>query len=120
MHFEIYNPVTKSWKYVGPIDAELAPRTSDPSEIKPIAIIGSCLEKYATEVRGLQKTELREVEEPQPGPSTGSASEKKGLSPSEWGERLGVLTRSLDEGEPIVLHCFENIPSDFSDMEETE
>lgn len=61
------------------------------------------------------------VEEPQPGPSTtGSASEKKGLSPSEWGERLGILTRSLDEGEPIVLHCFENIPSDFSDMEETE
>lgn len=60
------------------------------------------------------------VEEPQPGPSTGSASEKKGLSPSEWGERLGVITRSLDEGEPIVLHCFESIPSDFSDMEETE
>ena len=39
LHFEIYNPVTKSWKYVGPIDAELAPRTSDPSEIKPIECI---------------------------------------------------------------------------------
>lgn len=78
-----------------------------------------------SQIRHRHRQERREaveepVEEPQPGPSTGSASEKKGLSPSEWGERLGVLTRSLDEGEPIVLHCFENIPSDFSDMEETE
>lgn len=79
-----------------------------------------------SQIRHRQWQERREaveepVEEPQPGPSTtGAASEKKGLSPSEWGERLGVLARSLDEGEPIVLHCFENIPSDFSDMEETE
>nr|WCR62135.1 MAG: NS1 [Parvovirinae sp.] len=41
-----------------------------------------------------------------------SESESTGLTPSDWGEMLGIITRSLED-EPIVLHCFENI----SDLE---
>lgn len=39
LHFEIYNPKTKEWKYVGPIDAELAPPTASPDKMKPIECI---------------------------------------------------------------------------------
>ena len=39
IHFEIYHPDSKTWKYVGPIEAEQAPRTIKPSEMKPIDCI---------------------------------------------------------------------------------
>ena len=39
IHFEIYHPDSKMWKYVGPIEAEQAPRTIKPSEMKPIDCI---------------------------------------------------------------------------------
>ena len=42
-------------------------------------------------------------------------SESTGLTPSEWGEMLGVVCKSLEE-EPLVLHCFEDIAS----LSETE
>jgi alpha-L-rhamnosidase len=38
-HVEIYNLKTKEWKYVGPVEAELAPRTENPEDIKPIDCI---------------------------------------------------------------------------------
>ena len=39
LHFEIYDPATDKWKYIGPSEAELAPRTENPSDIKPIDCI---------------------------------------------------------------------------------
>ena len=39
IHFEIYHPDSKAWKYVGPIEAGQAPRTIKPSEMKPIDCI---------------------------------------------------------------------------------
>lgn len=47
-----------------PISTQVLQRDRHAEFVSTLAIIGSCLEKYATEVRGLQKTELREVEEP--------------------------------------------------------
>lgn len=47
-----------------PISTQVLQRDRHAELITTFAIIASCLEKYATEVRGLQKTELREVEEP--------------------------------------------------------
>nr|WRQ19901.1 MAG: NS1 protein [Bocaparvovirus sp.] len=41
-------------------------------------------------------------------------SSKKGLTPSEWGELLGVYTQRLED-EPIVLHCFETLPEEEED-----
>lgn len=38
-HVEIYNLKTKEWKYVGPVEAETAPRTENPGDIKPIDCI---------------------------------------------------------------------------------
>ncbi len=38
-HVEIYDTATKEWKYVGPFDRELAPRTAKPTDIKPIECI---------------------------------------------------------------------------------
>lgn len=39
LHFEILDLKTGEWKYVGPIAAELAPRTENPQDIKPIDCI---------------------------------------------------------------------------------
>ncbi|MDR3050703.1 MAG: adenylosuccinate lyase [Oscillospiraceae bacterium] len=47
-----------------PISTQVLQRDRHAELVTTLAIIGSCLEKYATEVRGLQRTELREVEEP--------------------------------------------------------
>ena len=47
-----------------PISTQVLQRDRYAELLSVIAITGSSLEKFATEVRGLQKTELREVEEP--------------------------------------------------------
>lgn len=47
-------------------------------------------------------------QEPEPGPS------RPGLTPSQWGELLGVYTQALED-EPIVLHCFENLDPEEAD-----
>lgn len=39
LHFEIYDPATGEWTYVGPIAADEAPRTEDTSDVKPIDCI---------------------------------------------------------------------------------
>ena len=58
------------------------------------------------------RQEIMEEEEQEPEP-------RQGLTPSEWGERLGVITQAIEEGEPpIVLHCFETITE--SDEEATQ
>lgn len=41
-------------------------------------------------------------------------SSKKGLTPSEWGELLGVYTQGLED-EPLVLHCFETLSEEEQD-----
>ena len=47
-----------------PISTQVLQRDRHAELMTTFAIIASSLEKFATEVRGLQKTELREVEEP--------------------------------------------------------
>lgn len=47
-----------------PISTQVLQRDRHAELMTTLAIIASSLEKFATEVRGLQKTELREVEEP--------------------------------------------------------
>lgn len=54
-----------------PISTQVLQRDRYAELMSVIAITGSSLEKFATEVRGLQKTELREVEEPFPRGSEG-------------------------------------------------
>ncbi len=62
--------------------------------ITTLAIIGSSLEKFATEIRGLQKTDTREVEEPFSEGQTGSSAMPHKRNP-ELCERICGLSRLL-------------------------
>ena len=59
-----------------------------------LAIIGASLEKFATEIRALQKTEVREVEEPFDAGQTGSSAMPHKRNP-EKAERVSGLARVL-------------------------
>ena len=62
--------------------------------ITTLAIIAASLEKFATEVRGLQRTEIREVEEPFSAGQTGSSSMPHKRNP-ELSERVCGLARLI-------------------------
>ncbi|AEM37593.1 NS1 [California sea lion bocavirus 1] len=53
---------------------------------------------------------VKSIAQPAPSESDDSEpeSESSGLTPSEWGEMLGVITQGLED-QPLVLHCFENL-----------
>ncbi len=59
-----------------------------------LALIGCTLEKMATEVRGLQRTEIREVQEPFPPGQKGSSSMPHKKNPN-LSERICGLSRIL-------------------------
>jgi len=59
-----------------------------------LAIIASSLEKFATEIRGLQRTETREVEEPFSAGQTGSSAMPHKRNP-ELCERVSGLARLM-------------------------
>jgi adenylosuccinate lyase len=62
--------------------------------VTTLAIVGASLEKFATEIRGLQKTEVREVEEPFDEGQTGSSAMPHKRNP-ELCERVTGLARVL-------------------------
>ncbi|MBX6377167.1 MAG: adenylosuccinate lyase [Clostridia bacterium] len=69
-----------------------------------LAVVGGSLEKFALEIRGLQRTEVREVEEPfQPG-QKGSSSMPHKRNPEKC-ERICGLSRLL---RGYALAAFEN------------
>jgi len=70
-----------------------------------LAIISSSLEKFATEIRGLQKTETREVEEPFEAGQTGSSAMPHKRNP-ELCERICGLARLV---RGYALASMENI-----------
>ncbi|MDD5039318.1 MAG: adenylosuccinate lyase, partial [Dehalococcoidales bacterium] len=70
-----------------------------------LAIIASSLEKFATEIRGLQRTEVREVEEPFEGGQTGSSAMPHKRNP-ELCERICGLSRLM---RGYALTSMENI-----------
>ena len=59
-----------------------------------LALIGASLEKFATEIRALQKTEVREAEEPFDEGQTGSSSMPHKRNPEKC-ERISGLARVL-------------------------
>jgi len=60
------------------ISTQILQRDRHAELMTTLAIIASCLDKYSTEIRGLQKTEIREVEEPfRPGQKGSSAMPHK-------------------------------------------
>ncbi len=88
-----------------PVSSQIIQRDRHAQFVTTLAIIASSLEKFATEIRGLQRTEVLEVEEPfEPG-QTGSSAMPHKRNP-ELCERICGLAR-LVRGH--ALTSMENI-----------
>ncbi len=79
---------------VAPVSNQVIQRDRHASFITTLAVIAASLEKFATEVRGLQRTEIREVEEPFSEGQTGSSSMPHKRNP-ELSERVCGLARLI-------------------------
>jgi len=88
-----------------PVSSQILQRDRHAQFITTLAIISSSLEKFATEIRGLQKTETREVEEPFSAGQTGSSAMPHKRNP-ELCERICGLARLV---RSYALTSMENI-----------
>ncbi len=87
------------------VSSQILQRDRHAQFITTLAIISSSLEKFATEIRGLQKTETREVEEPFEAGQTGSSAMPHKRNP-ELCERICGLARLV---RGYALTSMENI-----------
>ena len=88
-----------------PVSNQVLQRDRHAQFITTLAIIASSLEKFATEIRALQKTEVREVEEPFGTGQTGSSAMPHKRNP-ELTERVSGLARLV---RGYALTSMENI-----------
>ena len=77
-----------------PVSTQIIQRDRHAHFITTLAIIAASMEKFATELRSLQRTEILEVEEPFDEGQTGSSSMPHKKNP-ELGERICGLARVL-------------------------
>ncbi|MFP3898457.1 MAG: adenylosuccinate lyase [Dehalococcoidia bacterium] len=77
-----------------PISSQIVQRDRHAQFLTTLAIIGGSLERFATEIRSLQRTEVREVEEPFAEGQTGSSAMPHKRNP-ELCERICGLARLL-------------------------
>ncbi len=77
-----------------PISNQIIQRDRHAHFVTTLALIAATLEKIATEIRGLQRTEIREVEEPFSKGQTGSSSMPHKRNP-ELTERICGLARLI-------------------------
>ncbi len=75
-----------------PISSQIIQRDRHAQFVTTMALIAATLEKFATEIRALQKTEVREVEEPFGAGQTGSSAMPHKRNP-ELCERVCGLAR---------------------------
>jgi len=88
-----------------PISSQIVQRDRHAQFVTTLAIIAGSLEKFATEIRGLQRTEVREVEEPFEAGQTGSSAMPHKRNP-ELCERVCGLARLI---RGYALTSLENI-----------
>jgi adenylosuccinate lyase len=88
-----------------PISSQIIQRDRHAQFVTTLAIIASSLDKFATEIRGLQRTEVREVEEPFDAGQTGSSAMPHKRNP-ELCERVCGLARLI---RGYALTSLENI-----------
>ena len=79
---------------VAPISSQIIQRDRHAHFLSALAITAACLEKFATEIRSLQRTEVREVEEPFGEGQTGSSAMPHKRNP-ELSERVCGLSRLI-------------------------
>ncbi|MFC1928886.1 adenylosuccinate lyase, partial [Chloroflexota bacterium] len=88
-----------------PVSSQVLQRDRHAQFVTTLAIIASSLEKFATEIRALQRTEVREVEEPFGAGQTGSSAMPHKRNP-ELCERICGLGRLV---RGYALTSMENI-----------
>ncbi|MCK5654531.1 MAG: adenylosuccinate lyase, partial [Dehalococcoidia bacterium] len=88
-----------------PISSQIVQRDRHAQFVTTLAIIASSLEKFATEIRGLQRTEILEAEEPFEEGQTGSSAMPHKRNP-ELCERISGLARLV---RGYALTSLENI-----------
>jgi len=79
---------------VAPVSNQVIQRDRHAHLVLTIALIAASLEKFATEIRGMQRTEIHEVEEPFGQGQTGSSSMPHKRNP-ELAERICGLARLI-------------------------
>jgi adenylosuccinate lyase len=79
---------------VAPISTQVVQRDRHAHFVTALALIAASLEKFATEIRHLQRTEVREVEEPFSAGQTGSSAMPHKRNP-ELTERVCGLARLI-------------------------
>jgi adenylosuccinate lyase len=77
-----------------PISTQILQRDRHAQFVNTLAIVASSLDKFATELRALQKTEIHEVEEPFSAGQTGSSAMPHKRNP-ELSERVSGLARLI-------------------------
>ena len=87
------------------VSSQILQRDRHAQFVTTLAIISSSLEKFATEIRGLQRTEVREAEEPFEAGQTGSSAMPHKRNP-ELCERICGLARLV---RGYALTSMENI-----------
>ena len=88
-----------------PVSNQVVQRDRHAHFVTTLALVAASLEKFATEIRGLQRTEIREVEEPFGQGQTGSSAMPHKKNP-ELSERVCGLAR-LIRGHSIT--ALENV-----------
>lgn len=88
-----------------PISSQIIQRDRHAQFVTTLAIVAGSLEKFATEIRALQRTEVREVEEPFKAGQTGSSAMPHKRNP-ELCERICGLARLI---RGYALTSMENI-----------
>ncbi len=89
-----------------PAASQVVPRDRHAEYLTALALVGSSIDRFATEIRHLQRTEVREVEEPFARGQTGSSAMPHKRNPVSC-EQLSGLARILRANVQAAL---ENIP----------
>lgn len=92
--------------FAAPVSTQTLQRDRHAQFITTLALLGTSLEKFATEIRHLQRTEVREVEEPFGEHQQGSSAMPHKRNPHR-SERIAGLARLL---RGYALTAMENIP----------
>ena len=79
---------------VAPVSSQIVQRDRHAHYVTTLALVAASLEKFATEIRHLQRTEVREVEEPFGEGQTGSSAMPHKRNP-ELSERVCGLARLI-------------------------
>jgi adenylosuccinate lyase len=88
-----------------PVSTQILQRDRHAQVITALALLGTSLDKFATEVRHLQRTEVRELEEPFDPGNMGSSAMPHKRNPHET-ERISGLSRLL---RGYVTPAMENV-----------